>query len=149
MKLCLVCSSGGHFLQLYSLKELWGDYERFWVSFAHSDTRCLIENEKKYWAHHPTNRNIKNLVKNLLLAYKILRKEKPDAIISTGAGVAVPFIYWGRLLGIKTIYIESLARVESLSLSGKLVYPVTQYLLVQWPQLAAKYKKAVYKGQVI
>ncbi len=149
MKLCLVCSSGGHFLQLNYLKELWADYDRFWVSFPHSDTTCLIENEKKYWAHHPTNRNIKNLAKNLLLAYKILRKEKPDAIISTGAGVAVPFIYLGRLLNINTIYVESLARVESLSLSGKLVYPVVRHFLVQWPQLANKYKKAVYKGQVI
>lgn len=149
MKLCLVCSSGGHFLQLYSLKELWGDYDRFWVSFPNSDTRSLIESEKKYWAHHPTNRNIKNLVKNLFLAYKILRKERPDAIISTGAGIAVPFMYVGKLFGINTLFIESLTRVESLSLSGKLVYPVVRHFLVQWPQLAEKYKKAVYKGQVI
>ena len=149
MKLCLVCSSGGHFLQLYSLRELWGEYDRFWVTFPHNDTEFLLENEKKYWAYHPTNRNIKNFVRNLFLASKILRKEKPDAIISTGAGIAVPFTYMGKILGIKTIYIESLARVESLSLSGKLIYPMAHYMLVQWPELESKYKRAIYRGQVV
>lgn len=149
MKLCLVCSSGGHFLQLYSLKELWEQYDHFWVTFPYSDTQSLLENKKKYWAHCPTNRNIKNFIKNLFLASKILREEKPNVIISTGAGVAVPFMYLGRLFGIKTLFIESLTRVESLSLSGKLVYPVTPYFLVQWPELASKYKKTTYFGQVI
>jgi hypothetical protein len=55
----------------------------------------------------------------------------------------------GKILGIKTIYIESLTRVRTLSLSGRLVYPVAQYILVQWPELAYKYKKAIFRGQVI
>jgi len=149
MKLCLVCSSGGHFLQLHSLKELWREYERFWVTFPHKDTQFLLQNEKKYWANYPTNRNIKNLIKNIFLAWKILiKKEKPDIVISTGAGVSVPFIYIARLVGIKTVYIESLARINNLSLSGKLVYPLAHYFLVQWPELAKKYQKAKFVGQV-
>lgn len=149
MKLCLVCSSGGHFFQLRSLNDLWQRHERFWVTFSSQDTKSLLNDEQVYWAYQPTNRNIKNLVKNTLLAFKILRTEKPDAIISTGAGVAVPFLYMGRLLGIRTIYIESLTRVNGLSLSGKLVYPVVNTMLVQWPQMADKYKKAVFQGQVV
>jgi beta-1,4-N-acetylglucosaminyltransferase len=149
MKLCLVCSCGGHFYQLYSLKNFWENYDRFWVTFPHNDTQVLLENERKFWAYHPTTRNIKNFVKNLFLSYKILRREKPQVIISTGAGVAVPFIYMGRLLGIKTIYIESLTRSQSLSFSGKLVYLVAQHILVQWPELAAKHRKLLFKGNVI
>ena len=149
MKLCLVCSSGGHFLQLYYLKELWGEYDHFWVTFPHNDTKFLLKNEKKYWAHYPTNRNIKNFVKNLFFATKILWKEKPCAVISTGAGVAVPFVYLAKVLGLKTIYIESLTRTKAFSLSGKLVYPVVNHMFVQWPELADKHKKAVFKGQVI
>ena len=149
MKFCLVCSSGGHFLQLYELRNLWEDHERFWVTFPGNDTQFLLNNEMKYWAFHPTNRNIKNLINNFFLAFNLLRKEKPDIIISTGAGVSVPFFYVGKLLGIKTVYIESLSRVERLSLTGKLVYPIVGFLLVQWPELAEKYKKALFKGSVI
>lgn len=149
MKLCLVCSSGGHFLQLYYLKELWSEYDRFWVTFAAADTKFFLRTEKTYWAYHPTNRNIKNLIKNIFLAYKLLHKEKPDVIISTGAGVSVPFIYWGRLLGMKTIYIESLTRIKGLSLSAKLIYLVVETMLVQWPELAERYRRAIFRGQVV
>ena len=65
MKLCLVCSSGGHFLELCFLKELWQEYDRFWITFPHRDTQSVLKNEKKYWAYCPTNRNLKNFVKNL------------------------------------------------------------------------------------
>ena len=147
-KICLVCSSGGHFLQLYSLKDVWGANDRFWVTFPGNDTNYFLKNETVYHAYFPTNRSLKNLVRNIFIAIKILKKEKPDVIISTGAGIAVPLIYLGRLFSIRTFYIESMTRVKDLSLSGKLIYPVVNHLLVQWPELAEKYKKTVYKGQV-
>lgn len=168
MKLCLVCSSGGHFFQLYLLKDFWKEHDRFWVTFLEKihvplmydekiftsrlprkiDT-AFVSNEKFCDAYHPTNRSIINFIRNLFLAFKILRKERPDVIISTGAGVGVPFIYTGRLLKIKTIFIESATRVNGLSLSGRLVYPAVGHFIVQWPELAEKYPKAKFAGRVI
>jgi len=148
MRLCLVASSGGHLLQLVSLREAWQAHERFWVAFPTDDARALLEGESVRWAYYPTNRNAKNLVKNLWLAWRILRRERPHAIVSTGAGVAVPFLWVGRLLGVRTIYIESLARIQSLSLSGKLVYPIVHRFFVQWPELLHRYPKAIYGGRV-
>ena len=149
MKISLVCSSGGHFFQLYSLKEFWSQYERSWVTFPGKDTQFLLHTEKVYWAYYPTNRNIKNFILNFFLALKHLRQEKPQVVISTGAGVSVPFIYMAKLSGIKTVYVESLTRINQLSLSAFLVYPVVDHLIVQWPELARKYKKAKFMGQVI
>lgn len=149
MKICLICSSGGHLLSMNLLKEFWCDYDRFWVSFKKQDTLYFLENEKKYFAYSPTNRNITNFVRNLFLAIKILRMEKPDVIISTGAGICVPFMFVGKLLEIKTIYVELLTRVEDLSLSAKMIYPILDHLIVQWPDLANKYKKATFVGQYI
>lgn len=149
MKICLVCSSGGHFLELYRLNQFWSQYKHFWVTFLKEDTHYFLRKEKVYWAYYPTNRNIKNLFKNLLLSWQVLRREKPDVIISTGAGVSVPFLYIGKLLGKKTIYIESLARISELSLSGKLVYPIVHHFFVQWPELSSKYKKVKLKGRII
>lgn len=149
MKICLVCSSGGHFSQLYSLKEYWKRHTHFWVTFNQADTRTFLNNDKHFWANSPTNRNAKNLFKNVFLAFKIITKEKPDLILTTGAGVSVPFIYIAKLFGIKSIYVESLTRVKDLSLTGKLIYPVADHIFVQWPELANKYKKADFKGRVI
>jgi beta-1,4-N-acetylglucosaminyltransferase len=148
-KLALIASSGGHLFQLSSLKEFWGNKDHFWVSFQTEDARYLLKDEKVYWAYFPTNRNIKNLVKNLFLAIKIIRKEKPDAIISTGAGIAVPFLLIGKLFGKKTLYLESITRNEELSLSGRLIYPFVDKFLVQWPQLAEKFKKTEFQGRII
>ncbi|MDY6934874.1 MAG: PssD/Cps14F family polysaccharide biosynthesis glycosyltransferase [Spirochaetota bacterium] len=148
-KLALIASSGGHLFQLYSLKEFWSDKEHFWVSFPTQDAEYLLKDERVYWAYYPTNRNVINLIRNIFLALKLLRKERPNAIISTGAGVAVPFIFIGKILGIKTIYIESITRNQEFSMSAYLVYPYVDNLLVQWQELADKYKKAQYHGRVI
>jgi UDP-N-acetylglucosamine:LPS N-acetylglucosamine transferase len=81
---------------------------------------------------------------------KILRKEKPDVVISTGPEIAVPVFYAARLLGIKTIYIESLCRIKDPSITGKLIYPIASVFLVQSKELLNKYgKKAQYWGNVL
>lgn len=93
MKICLVGSSGGHLTHLHMLKRFWGNKDRFWVTFPKEDAEYLLSKEKTYPCYFPTNRNIKNLIRNTFLAFKILIREKPDLIISSGAAVAVPFFY--------------------------------------------------------
>jgi len=149
MKLCLVASSGGHLMQLVRLRSAWEGHERFWVTFKKEDAKTLLEGERVVWAYHPTNRHAPNLLRNLVLAWRILRKEKPDAVISTGAGVGVPFLWLGRLLGIRTVFIDSLTRIQDLSLSGKLVYPVVDRFFVQWPELSLRYRRGVFGGRVL
>ena len=71
-------------------------------------------------SHHPTNRNLRNLLRNTLLAWRILVRERPDAIISSGAAVAVPFFWLGRLFfDAKTVFIEVIDRVEGPTRLGK------------------------------
>ncbi|MCJ0600177.1 PssD/Cps14F family polysaccharide biosynthesis glycosyltransferase [Enterococcus cecorum] len=148
MKVCLVGSSGGHLTHLYMLKPFWKDKDRFWVTFDKEDARSLLNNEKMYKCYYPTNRNVKNLIRNTLLAVKILFKEKPDLIISSGAAVAVPFFYLGKLFGAKTIYIEVFDRIDAPTLTGKLVYPVTDKFIVQWEEMKKVYPKAINLGSI-
>jgi len=148
-KLCLVCSSGGHLKQLYLLKPFWQKYNRFWVTFSKIDAISLLKDEKVYFAYYPTNRNFKNLIKNTFLALKILRKEKPDLIISNGAGVAVPFFYIGKIIGAKLIYIEVYDRIDLPTLTGKLVYPICDKFILQWPQQKKFYSKGIYIGSIL
>lgn len=148
MKICLVGSSGGHLTHLYMLKSFWKDKDRFWVTFDKEDARSLLEKEKMYSCYYPTNRNLKNLIRNTFLAIKILLKEKPDLIISSGAAVAVPFFYLGKLFGAKTIYIEVFDRIDTPTLTGKLVYPVTDRFIVQWEEMKKVYPKAINLGSI-
>lgn len=147
-KICLVSSSGGHLAQLYLLKPTWSEYERFWVSFDKEDARSLLEGEVFYPCYYPTNRNIKNLIRNSFLAFRLLLKEKPDIILSSGAAVAVPFFYLGKLFGAKTIYIEVIDRFDKLTLTGKLVYPVADKFIVQWEEMEKLFAKTENLGSI-
>jgi beta-1,4-N-acetylglucosaminyltransferase len=144
----LVCSSGGHLLQLNALRAAWEDVSRSWVSFDKSDVRSLLRDERVYYAYGPTNRSVRNLVRNLLLAWSVVARTRPTVLITTGAGVAVPFAWIARLRGARVVYVESVTRIDSPSLSCRLIAPVATRVYAQWPELAAAYGRARYAGSV-
>lgn len=148
LKVCLVGSSGGHLTHLYMLKPFWKNKNRFWVTFDKEDAKSLLENEKVYPCYYPTNRSIKALIKNLKVAYKVLKKEKPDLIISSGAAVAVPFFYIGKIMGAKLIYIEVFDRLDKPTMTGRMVYQITDKFIVQWEEQRKVYKKAINLGSI-
>lgn len=149
MKVLLVCSPGGHLQQMLALKPAWGEMDQAWVTLEGADVGYLLADEKVTLGNGPTNRSLRALIANLGLAWKLLRRDRPDAILSTGAGLAVPFFLVGKLLGIRLVYVESVTRTETISLSGKLVYRLADRFFVQWPQVAEGRRRAVYAGSVL
>jgi UDP-N-acetylglucosamine:LPS N-acetylglucosamine transferase len=149
LRCLLVASSGGHLFQLFQLRDGFADHERHWVTFDTDDAQSLLHGDSVTWAHHPTNRNIPNLLRNVVLAVRELRRLRPATIVTTGAGVAVPFCWVGRLMGARIVYIESFARVSEPSLTGKLVHPVAHEFYVQWPGMQGHFKKARYRGALV
>lgn len=144
----LVCSSGGHLLQLAALRPAWSDFSRAWVTFDKSDARSLLRDERVVFAYGPTNRSILNLVRNLRLAASVIRRARPKVILTTGAGVAVPFAWVGRLAGARVVYVESFTRIEGPSLSCRMIAPVADRLYVQWPELVARLRGSRHVGNV-
>ena len=147
-ELLLVCSSGGHLQQLYALRLAWEGFSRVWVTFDRSDSRSLLAGETVVHAHGPTNRSARALLLNLGLAVRVLVRDRPRAILTTGAGVAVPFVWIGRLLGARVVYVESATRIASPSLSLRLVRPFVSQIYVQWPELLKALPDARYRGSV-
>ncbi len=88
------------------------------------------------------------MIHNTAIAWKTLRKEKPDLIISSGAAVAVPFFYLGKLFGARLIYIEVFDRVDKPTLTGKMVYPIADRFIVQWEEQRKVYPKSVNLGSI-
>lgn len=148
IKVCLVGSSGGHLTHLYMLKPFWENKERFWVTFDKEDARSLLKEEKMYYAYYPSNRSLKALFINTFRAIKILSKEKPNLIISSGAAPAIPFFWIGKLMRAKTVYIEVFDRIDSATMAGKLCYPVTDRFIVEWEEMTQVYPKSINLGSI-
>jgi beta-1,4-N-acetylglucosaminyltransferase len=146
LRLLLVSSTGGHLLQLVALREAWDGFERVWVTFDAGDSRALLAGERVVHAHSPTNRNIPNLLRNFVLAWRVVREVRPGAVVTTGAGVAVPFAWLARIFGARIVYVESLTRIEGPSLTYRLIRPVVSRTYVQWPEL--RLRGALYRGTV-
>lgn len=154
MKICLACTHGGHLTEMLGLMDAFEGHDYFFVTYA-SETSKDIENAyftkfEKECLNSKTKFGFM-LIKTLINAVKILIKEKPDVIVSTGgADIAVPFCYIGKVLGAKVIFIETLARITIPSGGGRLVYPIADLFLVQWESLLRKYgNKATYWGKII
>jgi len=146
MKICLVCSHGGHLTELLCLKEAFEGHETFFVTYDSARTRQL---ERKYLLRNiGTNPILMALT--FLITFRILLNEKPKLIVSTGSEIAIPAFYLAKPLRIKTLFIESWTRINRPTGTGKIVYPVSDVFLVQWEQMLAKYgNKAKYEGAIL
>jgi UDP-N-acetylglucosamine:LPS N-acetylglucosamine transferase len=149
VKAVIVCSSGGHLFWLHNLKPWWEKHERLWVTFEKNDAISLLAGEEVVWAHHPTTRNVPNLLRNLALAWRTLRRTRPDVIVSSGAGVAFPFFLVARLLGIKTVFVEAYERIDNPSLTGRLCYPLSDLFLLQWEEQSRFYPRGRLIGRLL
>jgi beta-1,4-N-acetylglucosaminyltransferase len=147
-RVILVCSPGGHLLQMLCLEDAWSDLDRTWVTLEAADSAQLLDNERVVVAQGPTNRSLRAFLANLRLAWYLVRHERPDAILSTGAALALPFFLAGKRFGARCVYVESLTRTNGLSLTGRLVYPIADAFFVQWPEAARK-RRARYEGDLL
>ena len=73
---------------------------------------------------------------------------RPTVVLTTGAGVAVPFAWVARIRGAKVVYVESLSRIDGPSLSYRLIAPIAERQYVQWPELAQLRPRARFVGNV-
>jgi beta-1,4-N-acetylglucosaminyltransferase len=145
----LVTSAGGHLLQMHLLRPAWEGLSHAWVTHDKDDARSLLRTELVFYAHGPTTRNVFNLVRNLAVAFKLLRRFRPRAMVTAGAGVAVPFAWLARCFGTRVVYVESITRIDRPSLSCRLIAPVADRVYVQWPALLEALPKARSVGSVI
>jgi UDP-N-acetylglucosamine:LPS N-acetylglucosamine transferase len=145
----LVGSSGGHLAQLLALEPWYASRKRSWVTFETPDARSLLDGEDVIWAHYPTTRNLKNLLRNAGLALRVLRRRDVEVVVTTGAGVALPFVALARFRSIPTVYIEVYDRLDSATLTARLCRPFLSAMLVQWEEQRRMYPKATVVGNLL
>lgn len=143
MKVCIVSSCGGHLTEVRALKPVYERYEHFYVL----NDRVFLPKDmegKTYFIRHSERDWL--FLMNLWEAWRILRKERPGLILSTGAGPAVPFALAGNIMGVPSLYIETFTRVAKPSLTGRIMYYLAARFFYQWKPLERYFPKATYGG---
>jgi len=148
MKVCIACSAGGHLTEAMQLQKAWSERKHFFVSDKRSNALELSKKSRVYFVECP-RRNPLKLFANFFQSLKVFLKEKPDIVISTGADTAIATCLIAKAFGKKVIFVESLARISSPSLSGKIMYPIADLFFVQWRQNLKFFPKAVFAGSVL
>jgi beta-1,4-N-acetylglucosaminyltransferase len=151
LKICLVSSAGGHLAQIKQLIPIVEKYDYFIVTEKNRSTNSLNNNFKVYYLLQQERKNIRFLfvfALNILLSLFYLVKQRPDVIVSTGAGATIPLCLFGKLFGKKIIFIESFAKIKTPTLTGKLIYKIADKFYVQWEEMLKHYPKAEYRGKI-
>lgn len=143
----MACSAGGHLTEIIQLEKAWKEKKHFFVSDYRGNAIELAKREKVFFVTCP-RRNPLKLAKNFFQSLRIFLREKPDAVISTGADTAIPICLIAKLFGKKIVFIESFCRLKEPSLSGKIMYRLADLFFVQWKENKKFFPNARFAGSV-
>ena len=149
LRICLAASAGGHISQLLKLAASWDGYETFCVTTTEVVRNNLGKLGEVYVVGECNRQHPLRVFAVFLRCLRIVFKEKPDVVISTGAAAGCMLCFIGKIIGAKVVWIDSITNVERISLSGRMVRYIADLFLVQWPELAGRYKRIEFVGTVI
>lgn len=149
-KICFAASSGGHFEQLMMLKPLMEKYNCFVIT-EKTDYNIEITSERVYYMLQVNRQEKLFIIKMLINFFRsliIYLREKPDVVICTGVLAMIPICVISKLFNRKIIYIESFAKVNSATQTGKLLYKFANQFYVQWETMLEIFPNAIYLGGI-
>jgi|SRR5690606_29714158 len=145
IKILAIASIGGHWIQLLRLKPLFERNETVYVSTNHSFGEMV---DGKFYSVSDFNRNnLRGALNTIIDLFRIYKKEKPRVVITTGAAPGLVGLMIAKSMGIRTVWIDSVANVEELSLSGRIASKFCSRVYTQWPDLAKG--RIVYAGNIL
>lgn len=151
LRVCLAASGGGHIRQLLDLEPAWSQHDYFFVSEDTALSRSIAEKHRARYVSHfalgqarlgAPARMAAGAVRNFFESARIMLTERPDVLITTGAGAVFFSVLWARLLGAKIVVIESFARFHAPSVFGRMASPFAHEKVVQSKELASYWPDA-------
>ena len=148
-KVCFAASSGGHFEQLMMLKPLMDKYDSFVVT---EKTKYQAGSREKTYFLPQINRQETGFVPKLLWimvkSFMIFLKERPDVVVCTGVLAMLPLCVLCKLFKKKLVYIESFAKVNTPTQSGRFLYKYADRFYIQWESMKEVFPNAIYLGGI-
>jgi UDP-N-acetylglucosamine:LPS N-acetylglucosamine transferase len=148
LRICLAASAGGHMSQLLKLCECWIDHDTFVVTTTNVAENNLREHGQVYVVGECNRKHPLRVLKVMWKCMRIVRSERPSVVISTGAAPGFSVCISAKMFGAKIVWVDSIANVEKLSMSGRLIRPFADLILSQWPEVAACFN-VEYAGAVV
>src|SRR3989442_13081447 len=147
MKIAVVSSCGGHLTEVRALALAYRHLRHFFVVNDRIELPSDMQ-DRTYFISH-SERDWRTLL-NFIEAFRILKRERPDVILSTGAGPVVPFAIVGRFLfGTRVVFIETITRIRRPSLTGRLMYRIAHHFFYQWEELGRFFPRVVFAGTIV
>ncbi|MEJ2703105.1 MAG: hypothetical protein P8Z79_11750 [Sedimentisphaerales bacterium] len=149
LKICLVASSGGHLTELLKLSSTWKQHEVTFITTLPMVRADLRRSGAVYVVGECNRQHPWKSMGVLIRCIRIMWRERPDVVMSTGAAAGCMSCLLGKVLGAKIVWLDSITNVDRLSFSGSMVRHISDLFLVQWPGLAGRYKRVEFIGAVI
>lgn len=154
MKLLVAASAGGHANDLSALLEraeaMWPAKPAVYVTTAEVRADAFRSTGMRVYVVREADR--RTPISAVVATFQTLRviwRERPDAIVTTGAMPMAIMCVWGRLFGAKIAWVDCLSQVDTLSLSGRAIRRLAHLTLTQWPDVATRFRKVEYAGEVL
>ena len=150
-KICFAASSGGHLEEVLLLRSMLQE-ECDSVILTEKTSYAIHAGGAKIYSLHPVNRKEKTwlpwMFVNTWISFRMFLKEKPDAVITTGALAVIPVCLFAKLFRKKLIFMETFAVITEPSATGRFLYRFADRFYIQWESLKESYPGAVYLGGI-
>jgi len=154
-KVIFISSTGGHLNELLQLEPLFKKYDYYLITERTKNNIALSKKHPMYYLVEGTYTTWKakiiypfRFLCNIILSIYYYNIIKPDCIVTTGSHNTVPMCYIAHILGKKIIFIETFANSKKPTKAGMIVYPISDYFIVQWKGTLKYYKHAIYGGWI-
>jgi hypothetical protein len=147
-RVMLVSSSGGVLLDVLALRPWWADHEVSWAAVRAADTEAALSGQEVTWVPEVGARQPVQVLAGLVRALRMIKRQRPDVIVSAGSGAAVPFFLAARLSRTACVWIDTLNLVHRRGLAAGLCSRLAGGVLVQQPSLAERHPHALYLGEL-
>jgi UDP-N-acetylglucosamine:LPS N-acetylglucosamine transferase len=148
-RICLVGSAGGHMSQLLALAAACEGHEVIYVTTSGVVRQELKKHGRVYVVGECNRQHPCRIIKVFYRCVNIVCRECPDLIISTGAAPGFLLCLAAKIFGAKIVWVDSIANVERLSMSGRMIRHFADLFLTQWPEFAQRYRNVEYAGAVV
>jgi hypothetical protein len=147
-RLLLVSSSGGVLLDLLALEPFWSRHQHVWAVVRAADTESALLGRDVRWLEEKSISRPLQLLQGLPESLRLLRHERPTAVLSAGTGVAVPFFVSARVLGIPSLWISTLNLIRTPGLAARVCSRLATTVLVQRESMRSAHPRAVLVGEL-
>jgi UDP-N-acetylglucosamine:LPS N-acetylglucosamine transferase len=136
-KLIALASGGGHWVQLQRLRPAFEGFETVYVSMFESYAE-QVAGSRYYVVPDASRFDLASFAPVFAKAVRILLRERPKALVTTGSAPMLAFVLLARLMGVRTLWVDSIATSERLSSSGRMAKRIAHRVVSQWPEVAER-----------